>query len=230
MNPPIESRPPEIGAPLAMRERARAMLENDFLGWESERIMALVEALKEEILLKQDASPEGLLLPNGSPTDSDVARPIEDKISRILIVDDDPFTFAVLEDTFEGICDVIRADNGKAALDLAFKHKPDLILLDVMMPGINGYDVCRRLKADRQVSNIPVIFITGLGDLQAESTGLTLGAVDFITKPLNPVSVRARVNNHIKLQRTTDQLTRLAQLDRLLRDELLGALDFKWGA
>jgi CheY-like chemotaxis protein len=229
---PIESEVSKMNLQSEMKERAKAMLEHDFSGWESDRVIALVDAIRQEIFLKEDTTPEGTLPGMGSSTDHDDAadaEPMSEKMARLLIVDDDPFTFDLLEDTFEGIYEVLGANNGLAALDLAVKEKPDLILLDVMMPGMDGYDVCRHLKKDNQLSNIPVIFITGRGDLEAETAGLALGAVDYISKPLNLASVKARVANHVQLKRATDQLTTLAQLDRSLRDELLGALDFKWG-
>jgi len=147
-----------------------------------------------------------------------------------MIVDDDPFTFALLEDTFEGVYEVLRANNGLAALDLAAEEAPDLILLDVMMPGMNRYDVCRHLKSERQTSNIPVIFITGLGDLHAETKGLEFGAVDYISKPLNPPSLKARVNNQVQLKRALDKLTQLAELEQSLRDDILEVLEFKMRA
>jgi PleD family two-component response regulator len=156
------------------------------------------------------------------------AAPVAEKDrAGLLIVDDDPFTFALLEDTFESTYHVLRATNGLAALDIAAELKPDLILLDVVMPVMGGYEVCRRLKQDAQTRNIPVMFITGLGDLEAETKGLELGAVDYITKPLNPAAVKARVNNQIRLKWALDQLKRMGELERGLRDDILEVLEFK---
>jgi PleD family two-component response regulator len=229
--PLIESHVSAMDAALEMKERAKAMLEHDFLGWDSDRVMALVHAIKQAIILREDQTQletqQGTLLTMASFAELSVARPVRQQISRILIVDDNPFTFAVLEDAFEGSYEVMRANNGLAALNLAAEEAPDLILLDVMMPGMNGYDVCRRLKSDPQTSNIPVIFITGLGDLEAETRGLELGAVDYITKPLNPASVKARVNNQVQLKKALDKLTRLAELEQSLRDDILEVLEFK---
>jgi len=227
--PLIESRVSAMDAALEMKERAKAMLEHDFLGWDSDRVMALVDAIKEEIVLKEDET-QGTLLTMASFAELNVGSAALKRHSRILIVDDDPFTFTVLEDTFEGIHEVLRANHGLAALDIAAEEAPDLILLDVMMPGMNGYDVCRRLKSEPQTSNIPIIFITGLGDLDAETKGLELGAVDYITKPLNPASVRARVNNQVQLKRALDKLTQLAELEQSLRDDILEVLEFKMRA
>ena len=227
----LESRVSAMDATLEMKERAKAMLEHDFLGWDSDRVMALVDAIKDEIILQEDETQleteQGTLLTMAAFGELNVAHPGRKQPSRILIVDDDPFTFAVLEDTFEDTYQVLRANNGRAALDLAAEEIPDLILLDVMMPGMNGYDVCRRLKSEPQTSNIPIIFITGLGDLDAETKGLELGAVDYITKPLNPASVKARVNNQVQLKRALDKLTKLAELEQSLRDDILEVLEFK---
>jgi PleD family two-component response regulator len=213
-----------------MKQRAKAMLEKEFLGWDAGRIMALVDAIKDEIILKDDETHQVALLAKAAFAELALATAPKRQTPRILIVDDDAFTSAVLEDTFQGVYEVLRANNGLHALNLAAEGAPDLILLDVMMPGMNGYDVCRRLKSEKQTSTIPVIFITGIGDLSAETMGLGLGAVDYITKPLNPISVKARVNNHVALKRATDKLARLAELEHSLRDDILDVLEFKMRA
>jgi diguanylate cyclase (GGDEF)-like protein len=92
---------------------------------------------------------------------------------------------------------------------------PDLILLDVLMPGIDGYEVCRMLKDDRLLADVPVIFTTGLDDHDAEAKGLSLGAIDYVTKPIHPIVLRARVRNHIELKRLRDQLAQMAVTDAL---------------
>jgi signal transduction histidine kinase len=148
----------------------------------------------------------------------------------------------LLSDIFEEAFEVIVATEGLAALELALERKPDLILLDVMMPGMNGYEVCRRLKADSRTSNSSVIFITGLGNVADETRGLELGAVDYVTKPFNPAAVRARVNNQIKLRNAQAQLVAMAaaehsckmaaeierseEMDRMRRRELQQKDDF----
>ena len=88
---------------------------------------------------------------------------------------------------------------------------PDLILLDVIMTGMDGYEVFRRLKADPITTNIPVIFLTGLGSVTEETKGLTMGACDYVTKPINPVVVRTRVTHQVQLKRAHDELTRIAE-------------------
>ena len=133
----------------------------------------------------------------------------------ILIVDDEVTNIeimnAVLEDTYE-IC---FATSGEQAIEVARTVLPDLILLDVMMPGIDGYGVCERIKSERLLADVPVIFTTGLTDQEAEVRGLSLGAIDYITKPIQPVVLRARVANHIELKRLRDQLAQMAVTDAL---------------
>jgi len=148
----------------------------------------------------------------------------------VLVVDDDSFNLDLLEDTFEDDYDVVSASDGLSAIDIAMEQVPDLILLDVMMPGVNGYEVCKRLKAHTRTCDIPIIFITGLGDLSAETRGLELGAVDYVTKPINPASVRARVKNQIKLKWAMDKLVQVSGLEQTLRENLLDALEHKEAA
>lgn len=130
---------------------------------------------------------------------------VDDEISNIEIMN------AVLEDDYE----VCFATSGQQALDAARTAQPDLILLDVLMPGIDGFEVCRRIKADPLMVDIPVIFTTGLGDTEDEMRGLSLGAIDYVTKPIQPAILRARVGNHVELKRLRDQLATLAVTDAL---------------
>ena len=132
----------------------------------------------------------------------------------ILLVDDQPANLQVLMHTLEWFgCKLLVAKNGEAALAIARKVHPDLILLDIMMPGIDGFEVCRRLKADQNTQNIPVIFLSALDETEDKVHGLQLGAVDYIAKPFQPEEVIARVNTHL----TIHQLTREVQLQK---DEL----------
>ena len=120
----------------------------------------------------------------------------------ILLVDDNPTNLQVLFQTLEGIgCKLLIAKNGQGALAIAAKALPDLILLDIMMPDIDGYDVCRQLKSDPATEQIPVIFLSALGDTEDKVKGLQLGAVDYITKPFQPDEVIARVNTHLTIHR-----------------------------
>ena len=132
---------------------------------------------------------------------------IEDKI---LLVDDNTTNLQLLHETLDGLgYKLLIAKNGKTALAIAQKTGPSLILLDIMMPEMNGYEVCRRLKADKKTAYIPIIFITAMVDDEDEAKGLGLGAVDYITKPINPELVRARVHNHLELKRYQDNLEKL---------------------
>jgi PAS domain S-box-containing protein len=125
----------------------------------------------------------------------------------ILIVDDTPANLAVVVDSLEGHgYRVIVAQDGEESLRRAELVKPDLILLDVMMPGIDGFDVCRRLKLNVMTRNIPVIFMTSLADTEDVVNGFKAGGVDYVTKPLNIEEVIARVDTHLKLYAMQRQL------------------------
>lgn len=126
---------------------------------------------------------------------------------KVIIVDDDRDTRELLQFTLEGQgYEVKLAANGLRLISTLHVDKPDLILLDVMMPGMDGYEVCRRLKADLRTREIPVIFLTARSDVEDERHGLELGAVDYITKPFSPVIVLARVKTHLALKAATDYL------------------------
>lgn len=135
--------------------------------------------------------------------------------ARILVVDDEPANIELLAGVFEDQHEVLFATNGEKAMELAASARPDVILLDVMMPGTDGFQVCEWLKSERATANIPVIFITGVGDNEGEARGLELGAVDYVNKPINPPVVRLRVQHQIELKRARDQLTRMAVTDGL---------------
>ncbi|MDY0375122.1 MAG: SpoIIE family protein phosphatase [Desulfobacterium sp.] len=120
----------------------------------------------------------------------------------ILLVDDQPANLQVLMNTLERLgCKLLVAKNGETALTIAQKVRPDLILLDIMMPGIDGFEVCRRLKANPDTEKIPVIFLSALGDTGDKVRGLQLGAVDYVAKPFQPEEVIARVNTHLTIHR-----------------------------
>lgn len=119
----------------------------------------------------------------------------------LLLVDDEATNLKVLRHTLQDDYRLLFARDGETGLALAHKELPDLILLDVMMPGISGHDVCRSLKQDKRLQAIPVIFVTALSEYQDEQLGLELGAVDYITKPFSPAIVRARIRNHLSLVR-----------------------------
>jgi sigma-B regulation protein RsbU (phosphoserine phosphatase) len=120
----------------------------------------------------------------------------------ILLVDDNPTNLQVLFQTLEGVgCKLLIAKNGTGAITIAGKAMPDLILLDIMMPDINGYEVCQQLKSDPATADIPIIFLSALGETEDKVKGLQLGAVDYITKPFQPDEVIARVNTHLTIHR-----------------------------
>lgn len=121
---------------------------------------------------------------------------------KVLLVDDNPTNLQVLVGTLEGRdYNLLIAKNGENALTIVRKARPDLILLDIMMPEMDGYEVCRQLKADPTLREIPVIFLSALGDTKDKVQGLNLGAVDYITKPFQPEEVIARVNTHLTIYR-----------------------------
>jgi diguanylate cyclase (GGDEF)-like protein len=137
------------------------------------------------------------------------------KRATILIVDDEVSNIeilsAVLEDQYE-LCFATSAEDAYALLPTVM---PDLVLLDVVMPVVSGYEVCRKIKADAMLADIPVIFTTALGEEEDQLFGLGLGAIDYITKPISPAIVRARIHNHLEMKRMRDQLAELAITDAL---------------
>jgi diguanylate cyclase (GGDEF)-like protein len=134
---------------------------------------------------------------------------------KLLLVDDQPINIQVLYQLFAADCQVFMATNGAQALQVCRDKRPDLVLLDVVMPGMDGYEVCRQLKADETLRHIPVIFVTAHDDPEQETMGLDLGAVDFIAKPVNPKVVQARVKTQLTLKFQADLLRQLVFLDGL---------------
>lgn len=143
------------------------------------------------------------------------------KKAVILVVDDQPENIQVLSDILRDRHTVLAAKNGEKALAAISRNKPDLVLLDIMMPGIDGYEVCRRIKASEDTQDIPVIFITALSDASDETKGLELGAIDYITKPFTPAIVKARVRNHLALR----EIARLREdVESIMRHDLKSPL------
>ena len=128
----------------------------------------------------------------------------------VLIVDDVPENVHVLLSALKNDFLILAATNGRDAIELSIgEHQPDIILLDVLMPDMDGYEVCRRLKTDERTKDIPVIFVTILEGENDEIKGLELGAIDYITKPINPKLARARIHNHLELKQHRDNLEKL---------------------
>ncbi|MFC4297464.1 MAG: two-component system response regulator [Castellaniella sp.] len=134
----------------------------------------------------------------------------------VLLVDDESTNLQVLRHTLQGQYRLLFAKDGPTALSLVRKERPDLILLDIMMPGMSGYEVCETLKRDEGTRAIPVIFVTALSQGADEHKGLELGAVDYITKPFNPPVVQARVRTHLSLVQAGEVLETRLQIIRCL--------------
>jgi len=132
-----------------------------------------------------------------------------DKLWKILVVDDEPNNLEVLRSVLAGTYTLAFAKNGHQALEAALRHRPDLILLDVMMPGMDGYEVCRRLKSDPDFDQIPIIFVSAMDDVEDQARGFEVGGIDYITKPVSAPIVRARIRTHIALVDQSAVLERL---------------------
>ncbi|TSE19393.1 Response regulator PleD [Tepidimonas alkaliphilus] len=150
-----------------------------------------------------------MALPEAAPPDWPVRKP------RLLLVDDQPVHLQVLYRTLAAEHQLFMATSGEQALKVAHEQRPDLILLDVVMPGLDGFAVLRALRAERDTADIPVIFVTAHSDDGIETQCLEAGAVDFIPKPINPSVVRARVRTHLTLKFQSDLLRALAFVDGL---------------
>jgi diguanylate cyclase (GGDEF)-like protein len=134
---------------------------------------------------------------------------------RLLVVDDQTVNIQTLFEIFHRDHEVFVATSGKQGIEMAQRSSPDLILLDVVMPDMGGLEVCRLLKHDPETRDIPIIFITAQDSPEDETRGLEAGAVDFITKPVNPSIVRARARTHLTLKAQADQLRSMAFIDGL---------------
>ena len=125
-------------------------------------------------------------------------------IKRILVVDDEPNNLQVLKQILNERYQLIFATNGEKALEAAVKHLPDLVLLDIMMPGMNGYEACERLKATPATKDMPVIFVTAMSEVEDEARGFDVGAVDYIQKPVSGPIVLRRIETHLSLVRAQE--------------------------
>jgi len=155
------------------------------------------------------------------------AAPIE-LLGTVLAVDDEPANLDLISRRLAALgCEVLRANNGEQALALAAERPPDLVLLDVMMPGIDGWETCRRLKADERTSSIPVIFVTARDRADDLARGFEVGGVDYVSKPFEPAELASRVRSALYTKRLQDQLRasneELRKVERS-RQELIGML------
>jgi len=134
---------------------------------------------------------------------------------RLLIVDDQPANVRVMAEALRDQYELYFATSGAKALEIAATSPIELVLLDVVMPDLDGFEVCKRLKSDERTSKIPVIFVTAREEISDEARGFDVGGVDYITKPIQPLIVRARVRTHLELKQARDLLESLATLDGL---------------
>ena len=151
---------------------------------------------------------------------------------RLLLIEDDASTLQVLTQVFRDSYAISVATSGADGLDL-MRGQPDLVLLDLHLPDADGLDLCKTLKSDPALRDIPVIFLTGNHDPEIEETGINLGAVDFVTKPFSTAVLRARVRTHIELKQKTDQLKTLVSKDGLTgisnRRQFDHVIEKEWG-
>jgi two-component system cell cycle response regulator len=127
--------------------------------------------------------------------------------ARVLVVDDIPANVKLLEAKLGAeYFDVVTAGSGPEALSIIEKEKPDIVLLDVMMPGMDGFEVCRRIKTNPVLSHIPVVMVTALDQVSDRVQGLQAGADDFLTKPVNDIALFARVRSLVRIKTMVDEL------------------------
>lgn len=140
-----------------------------------------------------------------------------DKVPSILIVDDNEQNVELMQAYLEELdCEMLVAYNGKEALASVAEHRPDLILLDIMMPQMSGFEVCKRLKADEKNKDIPIIMVTALNEFGDIERGIDSGTDDFVSKPVNKLELLARVRTMLKLKHLSDRLERtLAYLSEI---------------
>ncbi len=153
-------------------------------------------------------------------------------MKKILVVDDEPLNINILVDLLKGEYKMMAAKNGLQALKAArSSNKPDLILLDIMMPEMDGYEVCAALKEDSETRDIPIMFVSAMNETSDETKGFDLGAVDYITKPISPTILQARVHTHLALTQQASELreahTLIKQQQQRMQDELNVARDIQ---
>ena len=143
----------------------------------------------------------------------------------VLVVDDAETNIDILVEALDSEYKVCVAMNGKNALEAVDTVAPDLILLDIMMPDIDGYEVCRRLKSESKTSDIPIVFITAMSEIENKAKGFDLGAIDYITKPFEVVEVKARVKTHLSLMLANKKLQQLSShLSKYVSSEVIHSI------
>ena len=153
---------------------------------------------------------------------------------KVLFVDDSPEALAIAKALLakEKFEEILCAGDGEEGLEMARRYKPDLILLDVDMPNLTGFDICRILKTDPELNMIPVIFVTVFNEMEDRIRGLDLGAVDYVTKPFDAFELRARVRAALRTKQLHDMLINLANVDPLTelpnRRALMKHLGHEW--
>ncbi|MDM8515708.1 hybrid sensor histidine kinase/response regulator [Desulfobacterales bacterium HSG16] len=148
---------------------------------------------------------------------------MDDNKQLILIVDDEPTNLELMMQILGNNYRLAFATNGAEALKATEKLEPDIILLDIMMPEMDGYEVCRHLKTNEKTQSIPVIFVTAKGETDDEIRGLELGAIDYITKPVSPPIVKARIKNHLALKSALEEIERKNNMLEKQNNELIEA-------
>ncbi len=150
----------------------------------------------------------------------------------VMIVDDIALNVQTMASNLRSKYDIISAFSGQEALELAASRLPDVIILDILMPDMDGFAVCRQLKADPRTEGIPVIFLTVMDEVENEAYGLEIGAVDYITQPISPVILQARLDIHLKLKRQQEMLLEVSMMDGLTgianRRRFDQALECEW--
>lgn len=158
--------------------------------------------------------------------------PLEPIANRVLIVDDDPVILTLLRRVLGKRFQVVALSDPTQVPAMVAAEPPDLIILDIMMPGLNGFDLCHKLQQDLDTHDIPVIFLTTLEHEEDELRALETGAVDFVTKPIRPAILTARVRNHLRMKQCRDRLAASCQIDALTeianRRSLIDTLDNEW--
>ncbi|MDR3578954.1 MAG: response regulator [Oryzomonas sp.] len=144
--------------------------------------------------------------------------------AKILIVDDEPVNIRLLEGALKRDYEICSSQNGFEAIRDIKNQRPDLVLLDIMMPDMNGFDVCRVIRSDDAFSVIPVIFITAMDTLEGEVEGLEAGGIDYLSKPVNLDLLKLRVHNHLELKRRSDLIREQRDLLDSQKKELESAL------